>query len=520
MLKDRIVEVGSRRVLLPESCSGPSGSVSVNELRAILASDRHSLLVTGETGTGKEMIADCVFQVTKRLGRRCLKINCAGLDRNLVGSELFGHKKGAYTGADEAREGVLKSCDGSVLFLDEVGWLPEDLQARLLRFMEDGKIRPLGADRDEPKDVDVRIVAATNKDANDPKVMIPDLRQRFDFELKLPALSERGGDVLWFLCEPGFLGDEEEFTGITLRTLLGMISCVWTGNIRELKKYCLRKTLLRRGEELFGEERHILDDWTLGGKQFLELSAEFAGFVLAAAEGQCKRDTHLRDDADVRRVLALLVGLHSGMNSGLFFRQPKSVAIVPIGFLRDAVGGCLSGLGRFDLEVVTHWLAMEYGGLDLHVFTQVDPIAFPGVVDFGGALVVLARFVRAFESVDSSLKERISTVNGRLKKCPVRPSLEFIESIGYAGPDGILFATPKGPSAEGGIEVILDGLKISDRDRDICLLCKEGLSNVAIGKRLKCGTSTVADVLVKMRGHAALLPYLPKHQAGRKPKSI
>ena len=109
MLKDRIVEAGAKRVLLPASCSGPAGVVSVNELRAILASDLHSLLVTGDTGTGKEMLADCVMQVTKRPKAKCQRINCAGLDRNLVGSELFGHKAGAYTGAVGARDGLLKT---------------------------------------------------------------------------------------------------------------------------------------------------------------------------------------------------------------------------------------------------------------------------------------------------------------------------------------------------------------------------------------------------------------------------
>lgn len=141
-MNERIMVLeGGRRVLLPEFCSSPSGLVNCERVQLILGSDRYNVLVTGETGCGKEVFADCAFQMTKLAKGRCQKINCAGMDREFVGSELFGHLKGAFTGADQNREGVLKACDGGILFLDEIDWLAPDLQARLLRFMETGEIR-------------------------------------------------------------------------------------------------------------------------------------------------------------------------------------------------------------------------------------------------------------------------------------------------------------------------------------------------------------------------------------------
>lgn len=306
MLKDRIVEIGTKRVLLPECCEGPSESYTVKELCAILASDRHSLLVTGETGTGKEMLADCVMQMTKRPKGKCQRLNCAGLDSNLVGSELFGHKKGAFTGAEKDREGLLKACDGGVLFLDEIGWLLPDLQARLLRFMETGEIRPIGADRIDYH-ADVRIVAATNKDVE--KAMIHDLRARFDFEVLLPPLRERVGDILWFLCEPGFMGSEEVFTGITLSTVIRLFTHEWHGNIRELKKYCQRKVILEPIEPFCPELCHIFEDLDVGKRTDLDNMFGFAGLALAALEEYGKRNEAAQTDRNVLKVAALLAGL-------------------------------------------------------------------------------------------------------------------------------------------------------------------------------------------------------------------
>jgi transcriptional regulator with AAA-type ATPase domain len=335
MVKDRIIEIGgTKRVLLPERCSGPSESYSVKELSAILASDRHSVLITGETGTGKEMLADVVMQMTQRPKGKCQRLNCAGLDSNLVGSELFGHKKGAFTGAEKDRDGLLKSCDGGVLFLDEIGWLLPDLQARLLRFMETGEIRPIGADKIEHH-ANVRIVAATNKDVTE--ALIHDLRARFDFEVNLPPLRDRVGDILWFLCEPGFLGSEQVFTGITLRTLVGILTNKWEGNIRELKKYCQRKVILNPIAEQDNECRHILENWHFGNYSTIESVKVFAGLALSAYESYGKMTETARVDEHARRDAALLAGLFCGMDGWL--RSSDKPAVVPFDVLHAAANG-------------------------------------------------------------------------------------------------------------------------------------------------------------------------------------
>jgi hypothetical protein len=518
MLKDRIIEIGSKRILLPEFCFGPSGNFSVAELRAILSSDRHSLLVTGEPGTGKEVLADCVMHFTKRPKAKCQRINCAGLDRNLVGSELFGHKKGAYTGADSARDGLLKACDGGIVVLDEIGWLPDDLQARLLRFMETGDIRPLGSDRVEVR-ADVRVVAATNKDPG--KCLIPDLRQRFDFEVALPALRSRDADVLWFLCEDGFLGKEDVYTGVSLRTLVGMLTCPWVGNIRELKKYCQHKTLLRPIEELYGEDRHILDDFSLVDSRVVDRWVGFAGFALAAAESQAKKIDGFLDDAGVLRVLGLLVGLFSGIKAPLWTRDKDFVAILPLGLLRAAVSCELSGLGNFDFDLsIENSILVEHPNLEWR--SDADLIVGPdsGVVDFSGAFVRLGYYVESYRKLDSTFKEIVVEDSGHLKKVFIRPSKAFVDKIGFAGPDGLLFAVPDAPSSGGCFISVLDQLGINDLKRDICLLCNQQKSNGDIAKALKISKSVVSETLANLRSSVALRPYLPIQHAGRKRKLV
>ena len=517
MLKDRIVEIGgAKRVLLPERCAGPSESYSVKQLCAILASDRHSVLITGETGTGKEMLADCVMQMTKRPKGKCQRLNCAGLDSNLVGSELFGHKKGAFTGAEKDREGLLRACDGGVLFLDEIGWLLPDLQARLLRFMETGEIRPIGADRIEHH-ADVRIVAATNKDVKE--ALIHDLRARFDFEVNLPPLRERAGDILWFVCEPAFLGAEEVFTGITLRTLVGMFTHKWSGNFRELKNYCQRKVVLRPVEELNGAEPHVLDDWTLAGDATLDLWSQFAGFALDAIESYAAKKAVFLDEAGTQRTLALLVGLFRGIKRmDWVYGEKGFVATVPVRVLRSAVAGQIAGLNEFNLKAtVSQPINAAHKRLGLCVDTHIEQGPEAEVLDLGGAFVILSRFAEAFDAVNADIREHVCDIDGQLRRVPVTPSLSFVNQVGRAGPEGIFGASPSPPTGGDVLHQILDALGIrNEPDCSIALLCNRGLSNKEISRRVSLKPTTVGEHLMKLRRIEKLKNFLPKHPAGRK----
>lgn len=514
MQTERIFDLGAQRVLLPVRCDSPTGPIPTSALRAIIASDRHSLLVTGETGTGKEIFADCIIRATKRPLAKCQKINCAGLDRNLIGSELFGHKKGAYTGADSNRNGLLKSCADGILFLDEIGWLPEDLQARLLRFMETGEIRPLGADAVEQR-ADVRIVAATNRDVT--ATLIPDLRHRFDFEVRLPSLRDRGADVLWFLCEPGFWGTQDVFTGITLRALYTIISSEWRGNIRELKKYCQRKALLRSLDSLLPDEpQHVVDERGDPVARFALECATFAGFALDTVERALRINPALiRSDADFRALsllLAFLRGLPERQTSGESYPLDTTI---PLSALRSSLTGPLTSEMTFSFQALNVALMDPLRGPAFDALAmETNAVAS----DLPGALQAIRQYTSLFGQLDDRKKVFLTDTTGRLENQPIRPSKEFQAAIRAKGLTNSLFSTPPPPSGDSSLLSLLAELQIVGRDRDICVLCHDGFSNKAIGTKLGIGPTTAGEVLVNLRmRHEALRPFLPKKSPGRKP---
>src|SRR5947199_1961752 len=155
------------------------------------------VLILGETGTGKELIARNLHDKSKRAGHAFIPVNCGALPENLVESELFGHRKGAFTGADAHRKGLFEGANGGTLFLDEVGELDKSVQVKLLRFLESGEIRRVG--ENDPFRVDVRVLCATNRDLRDmieAEQFREDLFFRLNtFEIHLPALRDRKTDI-------------------------------------------------------------------------------------------------------------------------------------------------------------------------------------------------------------------------------------------------------------------------------------------------------------------------------------
>ena len=154
-------------------------------------------MILGETGTGKELIARSLHDKSRRTDRAFIPVNCGALPENLVESELFGHRKGAFTGADSHRKGLFEVANGGTLFLDEVGELDKSVQVKLLRFLESGEIRRVG--ENEPFRVDVRVLCATNRDLREMvanELFREDLFFRLNtFEIFLPPLRERKGDI-------------------------------------------------------------------------------------------------------------------------------------------------------------------------------------------------------------------------------------------------------------------------------------------------------------------------------------
>lgn len=249
-------EVHSLRRQLAES--RPSGAIlgqSPAFLAALDLADRVAptdlpVLITGENGTGKELVARRVHEGSRRRDRAFIAVNCGALPPSLLESTLFGHTKGAFTGADRARKGLFAEADGGTLFLDEVGELEPATQVRLLRALESGEILPVGADR--PNRVDVRLVSATNRDlaaARQDGVFRDDLYWRLHgVPVVLPPLRDRGEDVI--LLARHFLEVAAPLVGASVPHALSpraeeaLRAHPWPGNLRELRQTMQRAAVL------------------------------------------------------------------------------------------------------------------------------------------------------------------------------------------------------------------------------------------------------------------------------------
>lgn len=205
------------------------------EIRQFAASDA-AVLITGETGTGKELAARALHELSRSARGPFIAVNCAGLPPALVSSELFGHEKGAFTGAHQRKLGRIEAARGGTIFLDEIGDFPFDIQAHLLRFLQEKTIERVGACH--PVTVDVRVVAATNKDlAREVKEgrFREDLYYRLHvLRLHLPPLRERAGDVE--LLSRHFLAEfrTRSAASLSLEALDALRAHAWPGNVREL----------------------------------------------------------------------------------------------------------------------------------------------------------------------------------------------------------------------------------------------------------------------------------------------
>jgi predicted ATPase/transcriptional regulator with GAF, ATPase, and Fis domain len=214
-----------------------------------------TVLILGETGSGKELVARAIHDRSSRKGRPLVKVNCGAISAGLVESELFGHVKGAFTGALTNRDGRFKLADGGTLFLDEIGELPLDTQVKILRVLQEQEFEPIGSSRTIR--VDIRIIAATNRDL---EVAIREMRFRQDlfyrlnvFPLTVPALRERVGDVR--LLVMFFLAKFNKKFGkkvdrIPAETMQRLVNYHWPGNIRELQNVIERAVILSNGPVL------------------------------------------------------------------------------------------------------------------------------------------------------------------------------------------------------------------------------------------------------------------------------
>jgi formate hydrogenlyase transcriptional activator len=235
------------------------------ELRKVLQSVEQvaptgsSVLISGETGTGKELIARAIHQLSKRKERALIKVNCAALPAGLIESELFGHEKGAFTGATHKRVGRFELADGGTLFLDEVGDLPQDLQVKLLRVLQEQEFERVGGT--QTIKVDVRVIAATNralsKGVKEGRFR-SDLYYRLNvFPILLPALRERAEDIpllAKYFVNKYMRRIGKRFEGIDQATVDWLVAYSWPGNIRELENIIERAVILSKEPILRVEE--------------------------------------------------------------------------------------------------------------------------------------------------------------------------------------------------------------------------------------------------------------------------
>jgi two-component system, NtrC family, response regulator HydG len=226
-----------------------------------------TVLIHGETGTGKELVARALHEESQRNNHLMISVNCAAIPDTLIESELFGHEKGAFTGAQSNREGLVAAADGGTLFLDEIGELPLEAQARLLRVLQEGEVRPLGSV--ESRKVDVRLVAATHRDlrklAKEGKFR-EDLYFRINVvQLTLPPLRERGRDII-NIAESLLQRYCSQFGKPQLRLSADAIDTImgyqWPGNVRELENAMQRAVILCEDSQEIGSHLLSIDSET------------------------------------------------------------------------------------------------------------------------------------------------------------------------------------------------------------------------------------------------------------------
>lgn len=251
-LKEQIAEIGKTASFGSMIAQSPSMQAVFRMAEKVAKYDT-TVLITGESGTGKELVARGIHFLSSRSTGSLIPVNCGGIPDTLLESELFGHKKGAFTGADRNRMGLFEAASGGTIFLDEIGDLPISLQVKLLRVLQEDEIRPVG--ESNTRKIDVRVIAATSRDL-DAEVRTGGFREDLFYRLNvirihLPKLSQRLEDIP-SLCE--FFIDRyakkfgRKITGISSAVMSRFYSHAWPGNVRELENVIERAVIVAEGE--------------------------------------------------------------------------------------------------------------------------------------------------------------------------------------------------------------------------------------------------------------------------------
>jgi DNA-binding NtrC family response regulator len=287
-----------------------------------------SVLITGESGTGKELIAQAIHYNSPRKEKKFIAINCGALPESLLESELFGYKKGAFTGAKENRQGLLEAADGGTLFLDEVGNLPMNVQKTLLRFLQEQEFNRLGDTT--PTKVDVRLLSATNSDLK-ATVKSGEFREDLYYRLNvvnihLPPLRERKADIPLLAAHFIALQNKKFGTmvkGLSPEALEAAIAYGWSGNIRQLKNVIEASMAMENGDYI---SLPVIS-------QFIEVPMSEGGFGVVAEEGEYAKAMSRFETDYLKGVLRKNNGnieaaaRETGMNMATIYRKIKKYNI-------------------------------------------------------------------------------------------------------------------------------------------------------------------------------------------------
>ncbi|MGA2443511.1 MAG: sigma-54 dependent transcriptional regulator, partial [Tepidisphaeraceae bacterium] len=279
-----------------EGIIGKSGAMQrvLTTARQVAASDI-PVLIMGESGTGKELIARAIHYNSRRRKNRMVTLNCAGLSESILEDELFGHVKGAFTGAQTEREGRFEHADGGTLFMDEIGDMPAVMQAKLLRVLENGEVVRLGSN--EPLEVDVRLISATNRKL-DEVVAEKQFREDLFFRIKgvtlsLPPLRERREDIpllMHYFLQEFAEKYKKELEGITPAAQQMLVSYSWPGNVRQLRTAVENMVVLAPGK-MMGVESLPAEIQPAAGAEHISGITNLVGISIEEAEKELIRNT-------------------------------------------------------------------------------------------------------------------------------------------------------------------------------------------------------------------------------------
>jgi len=492
-VEDRVIYVDGEQFLLPAQMTGQHGSVSIEQLKRVAKSMNTHVLITGETGTGKDSLAGHLRDLAGIPDGKWGTKNCASLPAERADSELFGHVKGAFTGANDSRPGLLKAHEGGVVFLDEIGALERASQQKLLRFLESFELIPLGADRG--KKVVTRIFAATNANIKD--ALIHDLPPRFQFKVGLPPLRQRIGDIPWLLSHPAFLGDDRTFTGISWRTLCALLVREYPENMRDLKNLC--------GHWQFScsSDEYVLDDFSIIGT-VAESWAGFASFALAALESHSTAHCYgcLKPEGAVE-LCALLLGM-MGTASGA-----EDTLSIKISDLPQLTGDA----GRlFNIQLLHAAICKECAGFSC-------PDNGRQLATLGEAIGWLKNWIGVYKNLDEKIRVEVVAQSGMqsLRKRSKGPSVAFLGAVRESLQESWRWEKPEPPESSK-LETILDEKGIDDELRRVALYCAAGLSNPKIAEQPDISKSRnwIQEELQKLRSDPHLKRLLPVANPGRK----